>query len=196
MNRPEKHRYPAILGYDASTKKYYVLCPNLPGCTTTGSNEDEAFENAREAISLHLWGMDEDGDVIPPPAPIQQLNLREYYELEMLFVDPEQRGKGIGRGFLGNVIDELDARQVDVNEQNSQSTGLYRHIGFDACGPSDRGAWGTYSRCCTSDFLEIEIFVSNADVVFLCLWCILKRRPSCFLLEEGCCFAADYTEKV
>ncbi|PIE54099.1 MAG: pilus assembly protein HicB [Dethiosulfovibrio peptidovorans] len=86
MNRPEKYRYPAILGYDAPTKKYYVLWPDLPGCTTTGSDEDEALENAREAMSLHLWGMEDDGDDIPSPTPIQSLDLSEYEEEGGTFV--------------------------------------------------------------------------------------------------------------
>ena len=78
MNRPEKYRYPAALGYDELTKKYYVLWPDLPGCTTTGETEDEALENAREAMSLHLWGLEEDGDKIPAPTPLQKINLEEF----------------------------------------------------------------------------------------------------------------------
>ncbi|MCF4152612.1 type II toxin-antitoxin system HicB family antitoxin [Dethiosulfovibrio sp. F2B] len=78
--RPDKYRYPAILGYDVATTQYYVLWPDLPGCTTTGTDEDEALGNAREAMSLHLWGMEDDGDAIPAPTPIQQLDLSEYEE--------------------------------------------------------------------------------------------------------------------
>ena len=80
MNKPDKYRYPAVLGYDAFTKQYYVLWPDLPGCTTTGETEDEALENAREAMSLHLWGMEDDRDTILPPTPLQQLDLEEYTE--------------------------------------------------------------------------------------------------------------------
>jgi predicted RNase H-like HicB family nuclease/post-segregation antitoxin (ccd killing protein) len=80
MNRPDKYRYPAVLGYDSSTKQYYVLWPDLPGCTTTGETEDEALENAREAMSLHLWGMEDDRDTIPSPTPLQNLDLKEYAE--------------------------------------------------------------------------------------------------------------------
>jgi predicted RNase H-like HicB family nuclease/post-segregation antitoxin (ccd killing protein) len=80
MNRPDKYRYPAVLGYDTSTKQYYVLWPDLPGCTTTGETEDEALQNAREAMSLHLWGMEDDMDSIPPPTPLQKLDLDEYRE--------------------------------------------------------------------------------------------------------------------
>lgn len=80
MNKPDRYRYPAVLGYDDPSKQYYVLWPDLPGCTTTGRTEDEALKNAREAMSVHLWGMEDDGDAIPTPTPIQQLDLSEYEE--------------------------------------------------------------------------------------------------------------------
>ena len=80
MNRPDRYRYPALLGYDASTEQFYVLWPDLPGCTTTGATEDEALENAREAMSLHLWGMEAEGDEVPAPTLLHKLDLGEYAE--------------------------------------------------------------------------------------------------------------------
>jgi predicted RNase H-like HicB family nuclease len=80
MSRPDKYRYPAVLGYDETAKKYYVLWPDLPGCTTTGETEDEALANAREAMSLHLWGLEEDGDEIPAPTLLQNLDLEKFGE--------------------------------------------------------------------------------------------------------------------
>jgi predicted RNase H-like HicB family nuclease len=63
--KPAKYIYPAILGYDRPTGKYYVLWPDLPGCTTTGNTPEEALVNANEAMTLHLYGMEEDNDEIP-----------------------------------------------------------------------------------------------------------------------------------
>ncbi len=80
MNSPDRYRYPSVLGYDASTNQYYVLWPDLLGCTTTGATEDEALEHGREAMSLHLWGMEVDGDEIPAPTPLHRLDLGEYVE--------------------------------------------------------------------------------------------------------------------
>ncbi len=39
--------------------------PDLPGCVTAGDTLEEALSMAREALSLHLYGMLEDGDAIP-----------------------------------------------------------------------------------------------------------------------------------
>ncbi|MDR3076798.1 MAG: type II toxin-antitoxin system HicB family antitoxin [Synergistaceae bacterium] len=68
--KPTKYLYPATLGFDEPTERYYVLWPDLPGCTTTGDTEEEAINNAHEAMSLHLYGMEADNDEIPSPSQI------------------------------------------------------------------------------------------------------------------------------
>jgi len=70
MNKPDKYKYPALLGFDEPTGRYYILFPDLPGCTTTGDTEEETLSNAKEAMSLHLFGMEDDGDEIPSPSSI------------------------------------------------------------------------------------------------------------------------------
>ena len=45
---------------------YSVSVPALPGRYSQGDTLDSALENIREAIGLHLWGMQQDGDAIPP----------------------------------------------------------------------------------------------------------------------------------
>lgn len=50
--------------------------------------------------------------------------------LEMLFIDPQHRGKGIGKALLDYAINNLEVFKVDVNEQNEQALGFYLHQGF------------------------------------------------------------------
>ena len=50
--------------------------------------------------------------------------------LEMLFVAPSDRGKGIGRQLLQYGIRNYGVREVTVNEQNPQAVGFYAHMGF------------------------------------------------------------------
>ena len=47
---------------------YGVWFTDLPGCITAGSTFEEACEMAREALMLHLEGMAEDDEEIPPPS--------------------------------------------------------------------------------------------------------------------------------
>lgn len=51
-------------------------------------------------------------------------------KIEMLFVAPACFGKGIGRELVELAITQYGVRYVDVNEQNPQAAGFYRHIGF------------------------------------------------------------------
>jgi putative acetyltransferase len=52
-------------------------------------------------------------------------------KVEMLFIDPARRGQGIGKALLQHAIRLMDAKLVDVNEQNPDAVGFYRRMGFD-----------------------------------------------------------------
>lgn len=51
-------------------------------------------------------------------------------KLEMLFVAPEKRGKGLGRKLVEHLVAHGGVRRVDVNEQNVQAAGFYARMGF------------------------------------------------------------------
>ena len=50
--------------------------------------------------------------------------------LEMLFLLPEARGKGLGRALLQYGMDRDGLRELAVNEQNPQARGFYERMGF------------------------------------------------------------------
>lgn len=50
--------------------------------------------------------------------------------LEMLFITPEERGKGLGRCLLQYGIKKYAVKKLTVNEQNPQAKGFYEHMGF------------------------------------------------------------------
>lgn len=50
--------------------------------------------------------------------------------IEMLFVENETRGSGIGKILLDYAVNDLDTRHVDVNEQNKQALAFYYKQGF------------------------------------------------------------------
>ncbi|MBR0227905.1 MAG: type II toxin-antitoxin system HicB family antitoxin [Clostridia bacterium] len=66
------YHYPAFFYFDPDGIS--IEFPDLPGCLPCAHSEDEAFQNAREALGLHLYGMEQDGDKIPSPTPIHQLH--------------------------------------------------------------------------------------------------------------------------
>lgn len=51
-------------------------------------------------------------------------------KMEMLFVEPSERGKGIGRQLVGYGLSHLGLKWTTVNEQNPQAIGFYEKMGF------------------------------------------------------------------
>lgn len=63
-NLPESYTYPALFTKE-SDGGYSVRFPQLDGCFTEGDTLADAIKQAKEALSLHLFGMEEDGEAIP-----------------------------------------------------------------------------------------------------------------------------------
>lgn len=57
--------------------------------------------------------------------------------IEMLFINPAARGKGIGKKLLIYAIKHQKVKRVDVNEQNAQAIGFYKHLGFHVVNRSE-----------------------------------------------------------
>ena len=58
-------------------------------------------------------------------------------KLEMLFLAPEERGKGLGRKLVQYGVERFGIREVTVNEQNPQARGFYERMGFCLCQRSE-----------------------------------------------------------
>lgn len=74
MKLPEKYAFPAVLTYEEGCE-IAVTFPDLPGCATSGKDDTDALDMAREALGLHLWGMERDGDYIPTPSHLKEVVL-------------------------------------------------------------------------------------------------------------------------
>ena len=48
----------------------------------------------------------------------------------MLFIAPEERGKGLGKRLIQYGIENYAVERLAVNEQNPQAKGFYEHMGF------------------------------------------------------------------
>ena len=42
-----------------------VYFPDVPGCVSVGDHFDHALQMAKEALSLHIYGMEKDGEALP-----------------------------------------------------------------------------------------------------------------------------------
>lgn len=54
----------------------------------------------------------------------------EKESLEMLFIAPEEFGKGLGKELIKLGIKSYSVKKIAVNEQNPKAKGFYEHIGF------------------------------------------------------------------
>jgi len=52
------------------------------------------------------------------------------HKLEMLFLEPKQIGKGIGKQLMQFAMKDLAVDKVDVNEGNPKATEFYKRFGF------------------------------------------------------------------
>ncbi|MGM9517289.1 type II toxin-antitoxin system HicB family antitoxin [Acidaminococcus timonensis] len=75
---PDYYRYLAIFTF--MDDGVHVVFPDLPGCISFGKDEAEAMKEAREALSLHMYGMEQDDDDIPVPSKMQKLAQEEQLE--------------------------------------------------------------------------------------------------------------------
>lgn len=55
--------FPVVIEADADG--YFVSCPSLQGCYSQGDTYEEAVENIKDAISLHIEDRLADGEKIP-----------------------------------------------------------------------------------------------------------------------------------
>jgi len=53
--------------YEPGEHNWSAFSPDVPGCVATGKSREETERNFREALTLHLELLAEDGDDIPQP---------------------------------------------------------------------------------------------------------------------------------
>lgn len=62
--------------------------------------------------------------------------------LEMLFVLPEEQGKGYGKVFVDYAINKCNIYKVDVNEDNERAYRFYLHMGYKVIGRNESDSSG------------------------------------------------------
>lgn len=63
--------YPAIL--EPTRDGYSVFFPDLPGAVSAGDDYEDTILKAEECLSLHLFGMLNDGDKLPKPSSMSKI---------------------------------------------------------------------------------------------------------------------------
>ena len=74
MKRPERYFFPATFIYEPG-QEIAVIFPDLD-CATSGVDDEDALLSARELLGITLLGMEEDGEEIPAPTPLNRLTAK------------------------------------------------------------------------------------------------------------------------
>lgn len=93
-------RYVGFIHSDAGPG-HGISFPDFPGCVSVGDSIDEAIRRGTEALSFHVEGMLQDGEDIPEPRAIQDIeadpDIAEWREGAVICLIPVILDKGSPR---------------------------------------------------------------------------------------------------
>lgn len=129
----DRYIYPAI--FDYAEDGISVEFPDLPGCLTCGSNEEEAFHMARDAMALHLYSMEQDGDPIPEPTSAKDIAVEptQVVVLIEVWMPPfrhEMEQRAVKKTLtIPKWLDDM-AKEYKVNFSHLLQHALKKHLGL------------------------------------------------------------------
>ena len=106
--------YPAIL--ERAGDGFSVFFPDLPGCTSAGATEQQAFLNAEEALVGHLLVSAQHGDEVGEPSSLDDIpHDPEVDEVGRILVRAEKPGRAVR---LNITLDEGLVASIDLVAKN------------------------------------------------------------------------------
>lgn len=67
--------YIALLHHENDA--YGIIFPDFPGCVSVGKSFAEAVRQGAEALAFHVAGLQDDGDAIPAPRSLEEIEASE-----------------------------------------------------------------------------------------------------------------------
>lgn len=91
--------------FEPSKDGFGVYFPDLPGCISFGETFEDAQKQAADALALHIYGMEKDGENLPKPSksPVVEPETADGYFVAPVTVFPDMIKK------------ELDNKKVKTN---------------------------------------------------------------------------------
>ena len=129
----ERYIYPAVFHY--AEDGISVEFPDLPGCLTCGDTTEKAMFMAKEALELHLYGMEKDSDEIPAPSALTNIKLEScerivFIEVFMPPVRNDQENKAVKKTLtIPRWLNDIAEQQNVIFSQILQF-GLKQYLGI------------------------------------------------------------------
>ena len=118
-------RYVAFIHSDAEPG-HGISFPDFPGCVSDGDTIDEAVHRGTEALAFHVEGMIQDGEEIPEPRSIQEVeadrSLTEWRDGAVVCLVPLILDKGSPR----RVNVSLDYGLLEAIDDAARQRGMTR----------------------------------------------------------------------
>lgn len=130
----DRYIYPAIFDYEEDG--IAIEFPDLPGCFTSGNTDGEALRMAKDALALHLYGMEQDGEEIPQPTSVSQLRPKANQAVVLVDVwmrpfRDEMEQRAVKKTLtIPKWLDDL-AQENNVNFSHILQDALKKYLGVD-----------------------------------------------------------------
>lgn len=125
--------YPAVL--DFADDGISIIFPDLPGCFSCAFSAEEAVHNAREAMGLHLYNMEDDNDVIPAPSDILSVEHEEnqavvLIDVSMPAVRERMRNKSMNKMCTVPAWLLTESKEAGINFSQTLQDALMEKLGI------------------------------------------------------------------
>ena len=125
--------YVAVLSYDDDGIS--IEFPDIPGCLSCADTTEEATNNAREALGLHMWSMEKDNDEIPIPTDVSNLDLDKnqvplMVEVFMPPIRERQNNRFVKKTLSIPSWLNAEAERAGVNFSQLLQVSLKEHLGI------------------------------------------------------------------
>ncbi len=124
--------FPAV--FQKSPEGISIYFPDLPGCLPCADTFENAFKNAREALQLHIFGMEEDGEEIPAPTSPEKIKIVKdemiaLIEVEMSPFREKMKNKSTNKVVKIPVWLDILARKKKINYSGFLQESLKNYLG-------------------------------------------------------------------
>ncbi len=130
----DRYLYPAVFE-KGDIKGYTISFPDFAGCISEGVSIAEGLNMAREALELHIYGMEEDNEVLPTPSNPFEISVSEnsfvsIIEVWMPVVRDEMQNKAVKKTLtIPKWLNDV-ALENKVNFSQVLQTALKEYLGL------------------------------------------------------------------
>ncbi|WP_341349679.1 type II toxin-antitoxin system HicB family antitoxin [Clostridium hydrogeniformans] len=114
---------------------YSIDFPDLPGCISWGDTLENSLKMSKEALELHLWGMEDDNEEIPNPSLPQNIEVEKGefivpIEVYMPPVRDEMRNKAVKKTLTIPYWLDEEAKRQSINFSQVLQFALKEKLGI------------------------------------------------------------------